>query len=405
VREVLVVGAGAAGTAAALMAARQGVRVTIVDGGTGASTLATGAVDAQPWQDRLLEPAFMDPSVQEILDRLGSHVVPRAGATLLCTSGITRPAAGHDAALLDVRPLANKPIGVLCADRPGWDSAALARAWGPNYMPLDAVVVRHIDERVIPDADFAMRHDDQARLRWLAERLREALTRSGRPLTALVLPPCLGVDCARAKELSHLVGLPCGEPIAAPGGPSGLRFERARDRALAVAVADHRRSRVRSIVRQEDGWQVVMEDGSVATSDEVVLATGGLIGGGIEYCPAESEVASAVPHAARPPFRLAVDAPAPLGAFGRELGVPSTLYGAQPESIAWPFAPDGLMQRVGVLVDRDGRSARGLLIAGDLCADGPRTWLDALATGAAAGAAAAGASIATTLQPAPMTTT
>jgi glycerol-3-phosphate dehydrogenase subunit B len=388
VREVLVVGAGAAGTAAALVAARPGVRVTVVDGGTGASTLATGAVDALPWQDPGAEPTCVDPSAREVLDRLGSHVVPQDGAMLLSTSGIARPAAGHDAALLDVRALAKKPIGVVCCDRPGWDGAALGRAWGRNYTPLEAVVVRHVGERVLPDADFAMRHDDESRLGWLADRLREAMARSGRQVAALVLPPCLGVERARARQLSELVGVPCGEPIAAPGGPSGLRFERARDRALAAALVERRSSRVERIVKHEDGWDVVLEDGTVSSSDEVVLAMGGLIGGGIEYCPAESVAASAVPPSPRLPFRLTIDAPATLGAYGQALGVPSTLFGAEPESIAWPFVRDGLMQRVGVLVDPEGRSAQGLLIAGDLRADRPRTWLDSFATGLAAGAAA-----------------
>ena len=36
-------------------------------------------------------------------------------------------------------------------------------------------------------------------------------------------------------DLSRLVGVPCGEATGMPGGPAGLRFERARDRALAAA--------------------------------------------------------------------------------------------------------------------------------------------------------------------------
>src|SRR5579859_3571552 len=47
---VLVVGAGVAGTAAACTAARAGVPVLVLDGGSGASTLATGALDWVFWQ-------------------------------------------------------------------------------------------------------------------------------------------------------------------------------------------------------------------------------------------------------------------------------------------------------------------------------------------------------------------
>jgi hypothetical protein len=386
---LLVVGAGAAGTAAALAAARAGMRVTVADGGTGASTLATGALDVRPWQHAGPAPLSIEPSAREALARLGSHVLPEAGAMLLSTSGIVRPASGHDEALLDVGALAKKRVGVVRCDRPGWDAETLARSWGSNYEPMDAVVLRYADERVLPDADFATRHDDEARLQWLADRLREALAQAGRDVAALVLPPSLGVDRARAKELSALVGIPCGEPIATPGGPSGLRFERARDRALSAAFVERVPLRIRGVCWQDDAWRTETEEGLVVVSDQVVLATGGLIGGGIEYAPAEAMLAGALPPTARRPFRLAVDAPVMLGASDRELAVPSTLFGAEPESLAWPYARDGLMDRVGVLADAVGRTASGLFVCGDLRADRPRTWLDAFATGSAAGAAAA----------------
>src|SRR6202142_28577 len=175
----LVVGAGVAGTAAALAAARAGAPVTLVDGGTGASTLATGALDALFWQRAPASPAAIDRAAREALDALGGYVLPDEGARLLTTSGIARPARGHDAALLDVAPLGGARVGVVRCERPGWDAGALARAWGESFEPIDAVVMRYADERDIPDADFATRHDDDARLGWLAERLRDALARSG----------------------------------------------------------------------------------------------------------------------------------------------------------------------------------------------------------------------------------
>ncbi|MDP9002937.1 MAG: FAD-dependent oxidoreductase [Myxococcota bacterium] len=384
-----VVGAGVAGTAAALAAARAGARVTLVDGGTGASTLATGALDAVPWQSASAQRAPIAPLTRVMLDALGGYTLPEGGARLLTTSGVVRPARGHDTALLDVEPLERKGIGVVACDRPGWDAKALARGWGGNYVIVDAVMMRHVDEHVLPDADFATRHDDDARLRWLAERLREALARVHSGVSALVLPPCLGVERQRARTLSDLVGVRCGEAIALPGGPAGLRFERARDRALAASDVERVRGRLTRVARKEDRWSLAMEGGPSAQCDAVVLATGGLIGGGIEYAPGESVLASAVPPFARPPFRLTVDAPMTLGADGSELRLPSTLFGTPPESITWPFNRDAIMDRVGVLTDEVGRASRGLFVAGDLRADRPRTWLDVLATGIAAGAAAA----------------
>jgi glycerol-3-phosphate dehydrogenase subunit B len=387
VKRVVVIGGGVAGTAAALAAAGTGLQVTLVDGGSGASTLATGALDAVPWHRAPAQPVPIAQSGRRALDAIGGYLVPDTGARLLTTAGIVRPARGHDSALLDVQP--GTRIGVVGCDRPGWDATALARAWGADFVPVDAVLLRHVDEQVLPDADFAMRHDDEGRLHWLAQRLREALGRMDKSLGALVLPPSLGVERARAQTLSELVGVRCGEPIAVPGGPSGLRFERARDRALEQASVEHVLQRAASVVQEGPGWRVALQDGSDAEGNAVVVATGGLIGGGIEYSPAESIVASALPPFARKPFQLTIDAPMALGARGAPLELPGTLFGKPPESIAWPFVRDALMDRVGVLADADGRVAPGLFVAGDVRADRPRTWLDALVTGVAAGAAAA----------------
>ena len=122
----------------------------------------------------------------------------------------------------------------------------------------------------------------------------------------------------------------------------------------------------------------------------MVLAVGGLVGGGLEYAPGESVEASALPPASRPPFRLTIDIPAAkLGAHGRSLEIPGSLFGIPPESLAWPFTPDGMMERGGVMVDEDGRAAPTLYAAGETVADAPRAWLRALDSGARAGSAAA----------------
>jgi glycerol-3-phosphate dehydrogenase subunit B len=392
VNRVLVVGAGVAGTAAALAAARGGARVSVLDGGTGASTLATGAIDAHFWQDAPMQPTPIARGARDILDLLGGYALPDTGARLLTQSGIVRPARGHDDAVIDVKALAVGRVGVVRCERPGWDAGALARAWGETFDPIDAVVIRYADERVLPDADFAMRHDDMARLGWLGERLRDALARARDPVRALVLPACLGIDRPTARQLSELVGVRCGEAIGSPGGPSGLRFERARDRALAAAGVEHLRGRAAHVARTGNGWRIVTEgseDGPHLEADAVVLAIGGLVGGGIEYAPAESIFASALPPFARLPFRMTIAAPVVLGAHGRPLELPSTLFGRPPEAIAWPDARDAMMDHVGVLSDAEGRTESGLFVAGDLRADRPRAWLDVLSTGAAAGTAAA----------------
>lgn len=389
-KSVVVVGGGVAGTAAALAAARGGARVVLLDGGTGSSTLATGAIDDAPWTHAPSPPDPIAASSRALLDALAAYAVPDAGARIATTAGVLRPARGHDLALLDLAPLADRRVGVVRCERAEWDATALVRAWGDGFTPLDATVLRHVDERLLPAADFAARHDDEARLAWLAERLRDAVTRAGGGLDALLLPPSLGVETARARALSLLVGLPCGEAAALPGGPSGLRFERARDRALATAGVTHTTGRATGVECHADRWHVARAGQAALEAAAVVLAAGGFVGGGLAYSPGEAAPAGVLPPASRAPFRLGVDVrAAKVGARGRPLELPGSLFGMPPESLAWPLAADPTMERVGVLVDGDGRAAPGLYAAGEIVADVPRTWLRALESGARAGAAAA----------------
>jgi glycerol-3-phosphate dehydrogenase subunit B len=390
VRGVVVIGGGIAGTGAALGARSVGARVSLLDGGTGASTLATGAIDAVLWTCAEHPPAALARPVRAALDQLDAYVVPDSGVRVATTAGVVRPARGHDRALLDLRPFAKLRVAVVQCDRPEWDGAALARAWGDGFAPLEATVLRHADERRLPAADFAARHDAEERLAWLAERLRDALGRAGGRFDGLLLPPSLGVEAERARRLSSLAGLPCGEAAALPGGPSGLRFERARDRALASAAVERIAGRATRVQREADHWRISLADGATVDAQAVVLAAGGLVGGGLDYSPGEAAEASVMPPASRPPFRLTIDvAAAKLGAHGRPLEVPGSLFGMAPESLAWPFSTDALMERVGVLVDEQGRAAPALYAAGETVADAPRTWLTALESGVRAGSAAA----------------
>jgi glycerol-3-phosphate dehydrogenase subunit B len=391
--KVVVVGAGIAGTAAAWVAARAGARVTLVNAGSGASSLSTGGLDFEASGSQ--DARGLGTSAAEVLRALGSVVVPDGRPVLLATTaGLVRPARGHDAALLDWTPFAGKRVGVVRARRPGWDADALARSWrgqhGVDATALDATALRHSDERVLPDADFAARHDDEARLGWLAERLRQALAR-GPAVHALVLPPSLGVEHARGAALSTLVELPCGEAATGPGGPSGLRFQHARDRALKSQGVERLAGRVVAVNQATSGWQLQLEGGARVEADAVVLATGGLLGGGIEYAPSEWLPGSEVPGAASVPFRfgLACDG-LELGAHGRAMVPPGSLFGMPPEKLAWPFAADPIMDRVGALADADGRvpGYEGLFVAGEMAADVPHAWLAVLESGASAGHAA-----------------
>ena len=390
-RPVLVVGGGVAATAAALAAARAGAAVVMLDGGTGASTLSTGAVDLLPWQGGEAARSSLPADARGALHALGGYVLDEGGTRIVTTAGAVRPAHGRDAALMNVSSLGGQRIAVVRCRRPGWDAEALALAWGPSFVPLEAVVLRHGGEDVLPDAELAARHDESARLEWLAHRLREAMSAAGGRWAGVVVPPLLGAQRARAHDLSDRVGVRCGEAAGLPGGAPGLRFENARDRALAACSVAYTRVRVRSVQRHETAWRAVGEQGQSFDGGAVVLAIGGFIGGGLEFAPAEASLATALPASARRPIKLTVDASVVLGAYGRPLDVSRSLFGPSPEAIARPFARDALLDRAGILTDDDGSvpSSPGLFAAGDVVADGPRAWLAALVSGARAGTAAA----------------
>jgi glycerol-3-phosphate dehydrogenase subunit B len=404
-RHVVVVGSGVAGTAAALAAARGGARVTLVKGGTGASVLAGGALDDVPWEDADGTAASLDPSAREVLDALGGYSVGEARALVLVTTGLVRPARGVDAALLDLARAPRGAVLVPDVEHGGWDAAALAREWsasprarerGLRFVTSRAELLRRTEERAFADAELAALHDDPARLGWLCDRLEDS--RRAAPVAdvvAIALPPWLGVDRERATELSRRLGIACGEALGRAGGPSGLRFERARDRALAdatVTVREGRASAVSAATRREreGAWRVDASSGELEC-DAVVLATGGVLGGGLEYTPAWAYSSHALPEQPRPLLRLTCEAPGRLGAFGRALDDPSSLFGAAPETHAWPYREDPLLDHAGLLAADDGDvsgAASGLYAAGELAAAAPRTWLAALGQGARAGHAA-----------------
>jgi glycerol-3-phosphate dehydrogenase subunit B len=185
------------------------------------------------------------------------------------------------------------------------------------------------------------------------------------------------------------VGIACGEALIGPGGPAGIRFENARDRALAKAGVAVVAARANELTHGDGKWTVTLEQGEPLLADRVVLATGGLVGGGIAYSPSASTLAGELPSRARPTFTLTVTAPIGIGVGGHPLSLPGSLFGESPESLAWPFTTTPLLERAGVVASSTGHVEDGLYVAGDVAANQPRTWLAALVHGARAGDSAA----------------
>jgi glycerol-3-phosphate dehydrogenase subunit B len=403
-QRVLILGAGIAGLAAAFRARRRGHAVSLISTGAGASALGGGAVDDVPWEERLRasrllgEPMHLralSPDVQAFSDALGLWELPAEGAPvpLIATAvGRLRPARGRDLALLDHASL---PRGcrVLLPRIPrvGWDADAIAatladepvaRRAGLRFEAADIPVLRYADEARIPDGDLAARHDDPARVAWLAERLREGVARAGKGgPAAVLLGSWLGARASRASDLSARVGSPVGEALLGIGSAAGLRFESAREQLLAAIGADLVIDRAAALRFEGARATVSLTRGAALAGDAVVIAVGGLVGGGVVYAPPEHAAKEDLPPRGAVPFALSVSVPVTFAVGAGRVDIVASMQGPELDVAAWPTGTHaGALEAVGI-ASVDGRVAKGVVAAGDVIAGRPRTLLEAVASG------------------------
>jgi glycerol-3-phosphate dehydrogenase subunit B len=410
---VAVVGWGAAGLAAARAASSRGARVTLIGSGAGATSFYTGAVDDVDWSERESAQALLgqpllagalDEEVAAYASALTEWILPPAGdplPRLATVNGVVRSARGRDRALLDLASLAGRRVLAPRVPRAGWDADALVSSLrdeaelGVTYEAIDAVVLRFADESRIADADLASRYDEDTRLDWLAARLAPFVEATGRAKAAVLLGPWLGASASRAARLEALLGCPVGEALSTTSLVPGLRLEAARDAWLQRSGLAVSRGRATRIDASSDGatsaaaLTITVEGAEPVVADAVVLAAGGLLGGGLVYDPPEHGSAPDGPERTRPPFRLSFGAPGVRVATGAVFGVASSVFGPVLDA-AWPApgAP-GILERVGVVTDEHGACASRLFAAGDLVAGARRTILQAVLSGARAGIRAA----------------
>lgn len=401
-RRVVVVGSGIAGLAAAFAARRAKATVTMVMGRPGATTLTSGALDDIDWERAdARPPRALEPSEKAFLDAFGIWEVGEERALVATSSGRLRSARGRDRAVLDLSRFGNAVIALPRMPRFDWDADALAstlsseplaRARGLRFEAIDADVLRFADEARLSAAELAERHDAE-RVAWLIGRLRACADLAGKQ--ALLVGPFLGLEPSVAEALTEALGMPVGETLSPVGGVAGLRFERARDRLLSKldVVAQ---PGVSTGARGEAGRAIVeLEGDAMLDGNIVVLATGGVAGGGMLL--SRSMLAGLDEDSRREPaFLPSVDCEAVLFAGGRPLVLPSSPYGASAEDLAWSAVRGRtLLETVGFAeadgwgIRADGDAIDWLLVAGDAVADRPRTVLEAMRTGLRAGERAA----------------
>ena len=122
----------------------------------------------------------------------------------------------------------------------------------------------------------------------------------------------------------------------------------------------------------------------------MVLAIGGIAAGGVIYAPPERGAGTELPPGGKVPFELSLDAPVVLSTGdGGRMGIVASMHGPELDVAAWPaFGRPGALEAVGVRCEGV-RAGDGIYAAGDVVAGQPRTVLEAVSSGIAAGAVGA----------------
>jgi hypothetical protein len=264
-----------------------------------------------------------------------------------------------------------------------WDAPSVARTLGASpwaaqtstrFVAVEVDVLERPSERKLRAFDLATVHDEPARATRLGDRLR---AKKG-SADAWLLGPWLGTTPAVAELVRERVDKPCGETTSAPGGAAGARFEHSRDELLGASGAVVERQRVTAVERAGSGWRVARADGGFAEADAVILAIGGVAAGGLLLDVPSERLGVG--------FHLSVDAPVLLELDGHCFEAVASVHGLDLQAIGV-----AALERVGISAHGvKAAGAEGLFVVGDVVAGRPRTVLEAVSAGIAAGRAAVG---------------
>jgi len=272
--DVLVIGGGAAGVAAALAAAGRGARAGLVRPGPGVTAMAGGG-----WTGPLPDPLAAAFAAAGLRFVPGPVRVPHPVGDVRVFDHA--PASHADAAPEDgalvcgIEGLADYEPSVLAAlwsDAAGVTlEAAEVRAGGPPRTGWSPVALAHaLDREAGP----------------LAESVAAAVSRAG--ARRVILPAVLGIarsEAARAA-IRDAAGVPVGEALGMPPSVPGWRLDRALLAVLDRAGVTVLSGRVTGRAAAEGRVRSVTVQGADGTAEEVeagafVLAAGKFAAGGI----------------------------------------------------------------------------------------------------------------------------
>ena len=324
--DVLVVGAGVAGFAAALSARRAGATVEVLSAHAGATSLSGGAWDVcsdlYASTDEIIRPlrtiaeevetlVYEDPHHPYArLDAKATAVIDAAHALVLAALSIYRPldlnsrgvlvatdlgllrrtATAQDAVLdlASAGTLDTTAVLSLRGDR-NTDARFLSASWtelmsiaqqSRNFAPLHIDFFNRKDDALLHPHEIAAIGDSEDGGARIAELIANAVR--AETFGSVVMPPLLGYkrDDVRAR-MEKLVGLPLGEWVQPLAGPQGLRLARRIDEVLVAegcARVDHE---VKRVEPRTNGTLVHLVNGTTKQAGAVVLCTGKHLGGGL----------------------------------------------------------------------------------------------------------------------------
>lgn len=281
-KRIAIIGAGAAGLAAASRLTERGLSPVLISRGTGASSMTSGAADLTPWT----QPHPLGPSASALafVRALGLFESEGRVAT---AEGVLRPTSAVGARVLNLQQFSGKRIGVADLPRADFRPGTLAdqlnqtmwaRSTNTHFevVPLSGVVSE--GELQFPLAAFQRLFDDEERI----VRLQSSAQSLSSRVQALLLGPWLG----EGRTPIESGGISMGETLSPPEGAFGRRFEKARREFCGGLGLEIRAEWVETIALEDEQMRLTTlstksESRGTLWADSVIVATGGLVGHGI----------------------------------------------------------------------------------------------------------------------------